>query len=65
MYIVKNKLLLFLYFVGRHHPDITLGLRIYMITRKILMNKEDINKIDIRQKKNLNQNIRVKEGKIC
>lgn len=29
------------------------------------MNKEDINKIDIRQKKNLNQNIRVEEGKIC
>lgn len=29
------------------------------------MNKEDIKKIDIHQKKNLNQNIRVEEGKMC
>lgn len=28
------------------------------------MNKEDINNINIRQKRNLNQNIRVDEGKI-
>jgi len=65
MYIVQNKLLVFLYFVGRHHPDIMLNQKIYTIIRRILMNKEDINKIDIRQKKNLKQNIRVKEGKIC
>lgn len=64
-YFKTKKLIInYLFFVGHQRPDIFLNQR---IQRKILMNKRVTNTIGIHQKKkkNLNPNIRVKEGKIC
>lgn len=56
--------MIFVYFVGHRHLNTSVDQTIYVIRRRILKKTEEIKKIDIHQKKNLNQNIRKEEGKV-